>query len=320
MESQIRNDAAQAWRDEAARRVRFREQRRALERERRRRARTRWLVIAAVAFGVLVLAAVASSLGSSGHLKRAAFAHRPHHRARHGPQHAPPAPSPGDLAVDRVLAYTNFVRSGGWQKREIALTFDDGPGPYTPQVLHVLEQYHVPATFFEVGLMERWFHASTARQVRDGFVIGDHTEVHPHMGVLSSDLQQQQLLLQARQIGRYGAPFPRLFRPPYGSFNGTTLSLLHNLHMLMVLWTVDSEDYRAPGTLLIVHRVLSGARPGAIMLLHDAGGIRSETIAALPAIIRGLRARGYQLVTVPQMLQDDPPPPGQRLPRSLGGD
>jgi peptidoglycan/xylan/chitin deacetylase (PgdA/CDA1 family) len=95
---------------------------------------------------------------------------------------------------------------------------------------------------------------------------------------------------------------------------------LHALHLLMVLWSVDTDDYLQPGVSTIVERALAGAHPGAIILMHDAGGTRTQTIAALPTIITTLRARGFQLVTVPQLLRDDPPPPGQPLPSSLRGD
>jgi peptidoglycan/xylan/chitin deacetylase (PgdA/CDA1 family) len=95
---------------------------------------------------------------------------------------------------------------------------------------------------------------------------------------------------------------------------------LRALHLLMVLWSVDTDDYLQPGVSAIVQRALAGAHPGAIILMHDAGGTRTQTIAALPTIIQTLRARGYRLVTVPQLLRDDPPPPGQPLPSSLRGD
>ena len=82
---------------------------------------------------------------------------------------------------------------------------------------------------------------------------------------------------------------------------------------------VDSEDYLQPGVKAIVHNILKGARPGGIVLMHDAGGDRSQTLRALPAIIRGLRRRGYRLVTVPRLVLDDPPPRDQPLPEKLGG-
>jgi peptidoglycan/xylan/chitin deacetylase (PgdA/CDA1 family) len=223
-------------------------------------------------------------------------------------------------APNNVLSYTPFVRQGGDRARDIALTFDDGPGPYTPRVLDVLERFHARATFFAIGEMERYFGASTVRELRDGDVVGDHTETHPEMARLSPQRQDDQLLDQIARIELLGGQRPTLFRPPYGSFDATTMRELHSLHLLMVLWSVDTGDYLRPGSAQIVRRALAGAHPGAIVLLHDAGGDRSETIAALPSIIGKLRARGFHLVTVPQLLADDPPAPGQPLPASLSGD
>ena len=95
---------------------------------------------------------------------------------------------------------------------------------------------------------------------------------------------------------------------------------LQRQKLLMVLWSVDPGDYEQPGVSVITQRVLEGAHPGAIMLLHDGGGDRAQTVAALPGIIRALRAHGYRLVTVPELLKDDPPPPGLPLPPNLSGD
>jgi peptidoglycan/xylan/chitin deacetylase (PgdA/CDA1 family) len=116
----------------------------------------------------------------------------------------------------------------------------------------------------------------------------------------------------------YGDRFPRLFRPPYASFDRATLRLLREYRMLMVMWSIDSEDYTRPGAREIVRNVVEKARPGAIVLMHDAGGDRSQTVAALPAIVHKLRRRGYRFVTVPRMLLDDPPPEDQRLPHGAG--
>jgi peptidoglycan-N-acetylglucosamine deacetylase len=223
-----------------------------------------------------------------------------------------------NAAIDRTLAYTPYVRIAGAQHREIALTFDDGPGPYTPQVLAILQREHVPATFFEVGILERYFNASTTAIAADGDTIGDHTEVHAPMSRLSPAKQRAQLLEQASAIERYGASFPRLFRPPYGLWNSATLALLHRYRMLMVLWTVDTSDYRRPGVPAIVDAAVHGARPGAIILLHDAGGDRSQTVAALPKIVSALRRRHYQLVTVPRLLLDNPAPRVQNIAAVVG--
>jgi peptidoglycan-N-acetylglucosamine deacetylase len=222
--------------------------------------------------------------------------------------------------VDSVLSYTPFVKEAGAQGKDVALTFDDGPGPYTPQIIDVLEREHVPATFFVVGQEIHDFGTSTEREIHDGFVIGDHTENHPMLAHLSAHDQHEQLFEQAARIELLGGHKPRLFRPPYGSFNTTTFHLLHQMKMLMVLWSADTDDYRQPGVETIVTRALEGAKPGAIILMHDAGGNREQTVAALPQVIHALRARGFQLVTVPRLLADDPPARGVPLPTSLAGD
>jgi len=221
-------------------------------------------------------------------------------------------------AINRTLKNTPYVRIAGSQHREIALTFDDGPGPYTPQVLSVLERTGTPATFFEVGILERYFHDSTTAIAERGYPIGDHTMAHAPMGQLNVKKQRAQLLEQISAIRAYGAPFPRLFRPPYGSWSRATLRLLKRYRMLMVLWTVDTSDYTIPGVRAIVHAAVAGARPGAIILMHDAGGDRVETVEALPKIIRALHARGYKLVTVPKLLLDNPPPKDQQISAVIG--
>jgi peptidoglycan/xylan/chitin deacetylase (PgdA/CDA1 family) len=277
---------------------------------------------AALAFAVLVIVIVVVLSGS--HHPGAASSATGGAHARHAasPRAIPPADAleRGEKAVDSVLGYTPFARAGGTQGRDVALTFDDGPGPYTPGVLDVLEREHVPATFFLVGQEIPDFRVSAEREIRDGFVLGDHTENHPMLASMSAHDQYEQLFEQAARIELLGGHRPRLFRPPYGSFNATTFKLLHQMRMLMVLWSVDTDDYELPGVEVIVSRALEGAKPGAIILMHDAGGDRSQTIAALPEVIRRIRARGLHLVTVPQLLADDPPPSGQPLPQNLSGD
>src|SRR5438067_10640649 len=123
---------------------------------------------------------------------------------------------------------------------------------------------------------------------------------------LSAAGQYKQIHDAAVRIERLGAPVPLLFRPPYGLYNPATLGILKRLKMLMTLWSVDTRDWTRPGTTVIMSRALSAARPGAIVLMHDGGGDRSQTDAALPAIINALRRRHYELVTVPQLLRLDP--------------
>jgi len=297
--------------------------RRALYRGRRRGVAVAGL--AAVAALALVLGFALASAGS-----------HPHHRGPGAPRGAGRTPLArrrpsasrtraalvaAELATNRrILSYTSYIAQGVPRVRAVALTFDDGPGPYTAPILATLERLHVKATFFEIGREVRTYPALTARLARAGMVIGDHTETHPPMARLSRADQAIELDEAAHAIEAAGAPQPLLFRPPYGSFDSTTLGLTRARAMVMVLWTVDTSDYARPGVGRIVYTAISGARPGAILLFHDGGGDRSQTVAALPRIVARLRQRGYRIVTVPELLREDPPPAGQPPPVSLSGD
>lgn len=299
----------------------WRHARRRSELARRRRRRR---VMALAALGTAVAAGATAVLLATAVTPRAGAVPHDGFRARLLALATQSAPRPRhrrpdeNLGVDRVLRRTPFITGGG-RVREVALTFDDGPGPYTPQVLDVLRRAHVPATFFVVGQMLQDFGASLRAEEHEGFVVGDHTQNHPQMARLPRSAQVSQIADAAGGLRLRGVPYPRLFRPPYRSFSAATLGALRRFRMLMVLWTVDSRDYTRPGVAVIVRNVLSAVRPGAIVLMHDAGGERSETVRALPFIIRALRRRHLRLVTVPRLLRDDPPARVQRLPSASGG-
>jgi peptidoglycan/xylan/chitin deacetylase (PgdA/CDA1 family) len=258
-------------------------------------------VVIALAVLIALVAALSSSHGKSAAEKRLAGAAHAQRKPLTTPE------SDQNAAVAKVLAYTPFVREGNGRAHDVALTFDDGPGPYTPGVLSVLERFHVRATFFVVGKMLEYFSTSTVRAVEDNDTIANHTEDHPALAQLSAKDQREQLAEQSARVELVGGRRPVLFRPPYGSFNQTTLRELKAEHLLMVIWSTDTDDFRQPGVETIVHNALEGAHPGAIILMHDAGGNREQTIAALPQIIRGIQEKGLRLVTVPELLMDEPP-------------
>lgn len=212
-----------------------------------------------------------------------------------------------NAAIDRALARTPFIRMGGKETRQIALTFDDGPGVDTDDLLDVLEQLRVPATFFMLGSRVPEFPEAVKRLIDAGVPLDDHSMTHPAMASLSAADQRAQAADAAQVIEDTGAAYPRLFRPPYGSYNQTTHEVLARLRMLSVLWSVDSQDYTKPGVDAIVNNVVSAIHPGAIVLMHDGGGDRSQTIAAVKRIVPQLRRQGYRFVTVPRLLLDNPP-------------
>ncbi|MBS1870595.1 MAG: polysaccharide deacetylase family protein [Actinobacteria bacterium] len=219
-----------------------------------------------------------------------------------------------DAAIDRALALTPFVRMAGRQHPLVALTFDDGPSPYTDRLLDELERLHVPATFFVVGYQLPAFAPQLQREIDLGLTVGDHTADHANLTRLAPRDQRREIVEDADALHSYGAPWPRLFRPPYGAYDATTHALLGRQRMLSVLWSVDSEDYTRPGVDAIVRNVVEAVQPGSIVLMHDGGGDRTQTIAAIPRIVAQLRRDGYRFASVPRLLLENPPPQDQQLP------
>jgi peptidoglycan/xylan/chitin deacetylase (PgdA/CDA1 family) len=213
-----------------------------------------------------------------------------------------------DRAIRRVLRYTPYITRGGKRRKVVALTFDDGPGPQTPELMRELRHLRAPATFFQVAQMIHVYPQVARREREQGFAIGGHTISHPDLATLRPGAQRREIGGGTQAIEQTSRFYPRLFRPPYGAYDDATLRELRRRGMLMVLWTVSTRDYDQPGVGAIVKTAVKGARPGAIILMHDAGGAtRTETLRAVPRIVRGLRRRGFKLVTVPRMLLVSPP-------------
>jgi peptidoglycan-N-acetylglucosamine deacetylase len=190
---------------------------------------------------------------------------------------------------------------GGPPRREVAFGFDDGPAPDTGAFVSMLERNDVRATFFMIGEQVGIAYRSTLlRELRDGDVLGDHTWSHPdltHSGDVRSQLSET--LGVIRSLTGYT---PCVFRPPYGDYNASVVQSARELGLATVLWNVDPSDYTQPGMAAIEQRVLAQVEPGSIVISHDGGGPRGETLAAYPGIISALRARGYRIVTIPELL------------------
>ncbi|HUE25640.1 MAG TPA: polysaccharide deacetylase family protein [Solirubrobacteraceae bacterium] len=202
----------------------------------------------------------------------------------------------------------SLVYKGSSRRREVALTFDDGPWYQPPPsaFLDVFEREHVPATFFEIGRQISTYDPSGAyerRMLADGDMIGDHTWSHPSMPGLSASEQRSQLLDTAAAIRNATGGFtPCLWRPPYGAISPSLVSLARSLGFLTIMWDVDPRDWASPGVEAIYSNVVANARDGAIVLQHFGGGPRYQTLAALPQEIQTLRREGYRFVTVAEML------------------
>lgn len=204
------------------------------------------------------------------------------------------------------------VRRGGNRPGMIALTFDDGPDPtWTPRILDVLEAKHVPATFFVIGENALSNPGLLNRIIAGGSELGNHSYTHPNMAQVSDTGIKFELNTTQRLIEAYTGRSMRLFRAPYfGDAEPTTTDELQPALIaqqrgyLNVGLHVDPDDWQRPGVQKIVDATLAKVElgtdeePTKVVLLHDGGGDRSQTVAALPAIIDGLRARGYTLVPI----------------------
>lgn len=179
----------------------------------------------------------------------------------------------------------------------VYITFDDGPSPYTPQVLRVLSRYGVHATFFEVGQNVAAHPSLTSEVYRRGNSVQNHTWSHPDLRRMSASQFAYQVSATDRQIRARTGYRPCCLRPPYGAQNAAVRGRAAALGKKVVLWTVDPRDWSRPGAGAIRSRVLSHVRPGSVVLLHDGGGDRSQTVAALAGILRTLKARGYTFAT-----------------------
>lgn len=206
-------------------------------------------------------------------------------------------------APTTVLSYPLY--SGNPQVPEIALCFDDGPNPlYTSQILSILQSYGIHATFFVIGQQAANNPGLVLQEYQEGNAMGNHTWDHPNLTTLTAAQVRTELLSTSNKIASITGQTPVVFRPPGGNFNSSVQSIAANLGLSTVLWNVDPKDWSLPGVNAIIQNVLNSTTNGSIILMHDGGGDRSETVAALPTIISTLLQRGYRFVTIPQMIQD----------------
>ena len=224
---------------------------------------------------------------------------------------APPAGSVVPLGQPAFYTWQSPYDEATAGQRVVALTFDDGPSIYTPQVMAVLEQYHVPATFFEVGREVAAHPTMSADLAAAGFSVQNHTWDHPNLANLPVSQYPFQIDQTQNQISAVTGRAPVCVRPPYDAWNATTLQQLASRGLTTMSYSVDSSDYTRPGVQAIVNAVVGSSFPGAVIGLHDGGGDRSQTVAALPLIISQLSARGYGFVSLCQAPAPPPPPPPQ---------
>lgn len=206
-------------------------------------------------------------------------------------------PSPATTAQFEAPA----VPSGD---KTVALTFDDGPGRSTQAILNILESFHVRATFFNVGQEEVYRPSLVAEEGSDGFLLGDHTVDHPEMTGLTAREQASEIMGVVTETRLIADTSPCVFRPPYGSYDATTLGLVRADRMSLWMWNVSTDDWeaRGSGSAYWVHHIITTAESmglatdHAVVLFHNQPILMPATVAALPVVISFFQQHGYQFV------------------------
>lgn len=188
-------------------------------------------------------------------------------------------------------------------RKLIALTFDDGPWPNsTVQVLNILKQNDIKGTFFVVGQNVKNYPDLTKRIVAEGHAIANHTWHHWYHA-MNPQVAAYEVANTTDIIYKTTGVRTGLFRPPGGIMNNGVVAYARSNKYAIIMWSSDSIDYSRPAVPKLINNVFRGAKPGGIVLMHDGGGDRTQTVKALPEIISRFRKQGYEFVTVPELLE-----------------
>ncbi|SJZ61761.1 Peptidoglycan/xylan/chitin deacetylase, PgdA/CDA1 family [Marinactinospora thermotolerans DSM 45154] len=217
-----------------------------------------------------------------------------------------PAPSPSadpaPSAVPGVLpARDDSVDCSAPDSKCVALTFDDGPGERTPELLDALAEHDARATFFLTGGPVREHPTTVRRQYAEGHEVANHTVTHPDLTTVSSGKVTSELATVNALIRRETGYDVDLMRPPYGATNDSVAEVSKELGLAEIIWSVDTNDWKDRNADIVAKRAVENVQPGSIILMHD---IHSTTVDAVPEILKRLEEQGYTMVTVSQLLGD----------------
>jgi peptidoglycan/xylan/chitin deacetylase (PgdA/CDA1 family) len=264
-------------------------------------------LVAAVILAVIAAGIVAGVLTAGGN-GNAGKSHKAPQRKRQ-PEQTPAAqakgPSKEAAAVKRFVKLGYPLWCGGHKGKYVALTFDDGPGPYTTRyALKIFKQFHARVTWFLVGRLISSYPGVPRKELAFG-PLGDHTWSHPYLPGLTFGGIATEIASAQNAIEKASGRPVTLFRPPYGARTAMVDAEAKSLGMLEVLWSIDSGDSQGADWKGITREVLEKVRTGSIILFHEN---RGQTIRALKfKILPALRKRGFTTVTIPQLLVKNPP-------------
>lgn len=207
----------------------------------------------------------------------------------------PPIPR---LTQTHDFVSVNHVRTN---RAAVALTFDDGPHPrHTPELLDILARYNVKATFYVIGQMVRRYPEVLRRVVAEGHEVGNHTWTHPTLSRMGNDSFLREIDRTQEIIWQTVGAVPVTMRPPYGAITSRQSHMLDDRRNIpTVLWSVDPQDWRRPGSSVVAARMIHGAQAGSVILAHD---IHGPTVRAVPEAIEGIAARGLGFATMSELL------------------
>jgi peptidoglycan/xylan/chitin deacetylase (PgdA/CDA1 family) len=219
----------------------------------------------------------------------------------------------GNRTAGRAAAATGAAGAKPYCARYkcIALTFDDGPWPYTPELLRTLKKHKAKATFFVLGRKVANRMALTRRIQDEGHEIGNHTWDHPKLTDLANDEIMHEVASTQEVIYEATGKYPTMMRPPSGAVDKRVRARMAELSLSVIKWDVQTKDWEARDVKVIKKRVLKGAKRNAIVLLHD---IVPETVKAMPDVLTQLKKKGYRFVTVSRLLEGRLPKAGQQYP------
>ena len=185
-------------------------------------------------------------------------------------------------------------------KKVCAISFDAAWGnEQTEQLLDILDEYKVKTTFFLVGEWVRKYPDSVREIERRGHEIGNHSDTHAHMTQISNDEKADEINSCNDEIEKLTGKRPTLFRPPYGDYNNEVVKSVTDLGMYCVQWNIDSLDWKDPSAAQIADNCISKLAPGSVILLHNGA---KNTPAALPKLIEGIKAEGYEIVRIGDLI------------------
>ncbi len=204
------------------------------------------------------------------------------------------------LATGPTFEPVRLFTSGDPKVRRIALTIDDAPNPfYTDELLRILREKGICATFFCMGNKSQLYPDILVRILREGHEIGNHSYSHPKLTMLPREDWEEEILYTNRIIKRVLGYNCLLFRPPHGRYNDEMLDFVYAHGMTTCMWTVNTGDYLEPDPATLVKKIVGNVHPGGVILMHDG---TDATLAALPLVIDDLTAKGYEFVTMGELI------------------